>query len=108
MIPLRLLRDLTLQTPTTTTDAYGATVPDGWAETTIQGRIDQTDRAHINNQARDGSDTGWRLVTNSAAITDQCRVVADGLTFEVVARPWPVYAGLGIHHHEAALRLVEG
>lgn len=108
MIPTRLLRPLTLQTPTMVTDDYGAQVPSGWTDSTIMGRIDQTGERRQDTEAgRQASLTTWDLLTNTE-VPDACRVVDGGVTYEVIARSWPVYAGAAVHHYEATLRLVEG
>ena len=133
MIPDRLLRDLTLQTRTTSTDRYGDLVTTGWTDTLIRGRIEQFVRREVTDSGRDASVTEWRLFTNTDAITAASRIQnaappPDGdypadydpdydiglppdaatLTFEVDGRPAPVYAATTIHHYEASLTLVEG
>lgn len=108
MIPTRLMRDLTLQARTTTTDRYGDQVITGWTDTTIRGRIEQFVRREVTDAGRDASVTEWRLFTNTDAITAASRVVDGALTFEVDGRPAPVYAATAIHHYEASLTLVEG
>ncbi len=108
MIPSRLLRDLTLQTRTTTTDRYGDTITDGWTDTTISGRIDQILRREVTDNGREASVTEWRLFTNDDTVTAASRIVDGDLTYDVEARPAPVHGGAGVHHYEATLSLVEG
>ena len=108
MIPSHLLRSLTLQTRTTTTDTYGAVVVSGWTDSTITGRIDQQTRKEATGNGREGEESSWRLFTNSADVSADDRVKDGGLIFDVIGRPWPVYSGSGVHHYEATLRLVIG
>ncbi len=107
-IPASLLRTLTLQTRTTTTDAYGATVPSAWSSSTITGRVDQQSRAEDQSRGRDASVSQWLLMTNSATVSASNRIVDGPSTFEVEGPPWPVYAGSAVHHYEATLRVVTG
>ena len=109
MIPSRLLRELTLQTRTTTTDRYGDTVTDDWTDTTISGRIDQILRREVTDNGREASVTEWRLFTNDDTVTAASRIVDGDITYDVDARPAPVYASANrVHHYEATLSLVEG
>jgi head-tail adaptor len=107
-VPAHLLRDLTLQTRTTTTDAYGATVADTWADSTITGRVDQRGRSEDNDGGRTADVSEWLLITNATTVTARSRVVDGGRTFEVVGDPWPVHRATVVHHYEATLRLVTG
>jgi hypothetical protein len=107
MLPTRFLRDLTLLTPTTTTDAYNAEVPDTWTESTITGRVDQRSRRETTTEGRQASVTEWLLLTNTEPPANT-RVEDGALLFEIDGRAWPVYAGSAVHHYEASLILVEG
>lgn len=107
-IPTHLLRALILQQRSDTTDAYNASVPSLWSDTIIRGRIDQKSRTDDLGEGRQAEVSEWLLLTNAATVAAQDRVVDGSLTFEVVGRPWPVYAGSGVHHYEATLRLVVG
>ncbi len=107
-IPERLLRPLTLLTPVTTTDAYGAAVPGSWTSTAITGRTKQLSRSEATNAGRHGEVSEWLLLTNCATVAASDRVVDGGITFEVVGPPWPDYGASGVHHYKATLRLVEG
>lgn len=108
MIPERLLRPLTLQTPTYTTDSYGAEALDGYDDSDITGRLDQ--KAHRENHAdgRQAAVSDWLLLTNSADVSANCRIVDGSKIYDVEGTPWPVYAGTDIHHYEATLIWVEG
>ena len=108
MVPAHLLRPLTLQTRTTTTDAYGATVASTWADSTITGRVDQRSRTEDNDAGRIGDVSEWLLITNATTVTARSRIVDGGRTFEVVGDPWPVHRATVVHHYEATLRLVTG
>ena len=108
MLPARLLRDVTLLKPVTTTDAYGATVHDTWTASTIRARVDQTSRGETTAAGRHGDVSEWLLVTPAATVAASDRIVDGGLTFEVVGRPWPAYGASAVDHYEATLRLVEG
>ncbi len=107
-IPVTLLRTLTLQTQTTTTDAYGATVPSAWSSSPITGRVDQQSRSEDQFRGRDASVSQWLLLTNTATVAASDRIVDGSSTYEVEGPPWPVYAGSAVHHYEATLRVVTG
>lgn len=107
-IPTTLLRTLTLETQTTTTDAYGATVPSAWSTSTITGRVDQQSRTEDQSRGRDASVSQWLLLTNTSTVSASDRIVDGPSTYEVEGPPWPVYAGSTVHHYEATLRLVTG
>lgn len=108
-LPAHLLRDVTLRTRSTTTDAYGDTVAGSWTETTIAARVEQSNASMLTDEGRQASVSRWRLATNSSAVTAHSQIVDGTLTYEVDGRPWPVHRGTtDVHHYEADLVLTEG
>ena len=108
MIPPHLLRPLTLQTRTTTVDAYGATVADTWTNSTITGWMEPRNATEDNDAGRTGDVSEYLLITNASTVTARSRIVDGGSTYEVVGNPWPRRRATGVHHYEATLRLVTG
>lgn len=107
-LPSWSLRDLTLRVASSTTDAYGATVPDTDTDTTIKGRIDQSSRTDSLAMGRVGEVSTWLLLTNVDTLNASDRIVDGSHTYEIDGPPWPAYGGTGIHHYEASLKLMEG
>lgn len=108
MLPTRLLYDVTLLRAVTTTDAYGATVPDTWTQTTITARIEQSSASEVTGQGRHGEVSTWRMWTNYEDVRAADRVLYAGDTYEVVGLPAPMRTASTVHHYAATLRLVEG
>ena len=79
-----------------------------WTDTEYLGRLEQsTGREH--NDSRAAQVGEWLLFLLADAVIDgNSRVVADGLTFEVIGPPAVQRTTRGEHHIEARLRHVEG
>lgn len=115
-IPDRLLlHTVDVIRPGTTTDAYGNSVPD-WdnaTSETISARVQQDRRDETFPDGRNPQEQVWLLFTNHDDISTGDRVTWAGhptgsVTFEVHGPPEHAYDGVGYHHVEATLRILEG
>ena len=105
-----------VETPGTTTDRYGNTVPD-WTESTrveVAGWLQQNTGREDTDQ-RDAQIGEWLLICNPVDIGGYAltvhgadRVHWNGAVFEVIGPPGPAYVPTELHHYEIRLKTVEG
>lgn len=107
----RLLGDvITLQVPTTSTDAYGSSTFVYSGGTDYPARMQQTAGTEVTKD-RDTQVSDWLLFLNpDVPITGDSRVLFNGQTFEVLGPPAipTTPRTVGPHHIEARLRHVSG
>lgn len=95
--------------PTTATDAHNTTTRTySGSGTAMTGRFQQDKATETFQEGRTPQVRNWTLFTNESDITTFDRILFGTLTFDVDAPPAPKYDGVGFHHLEVALKLVEG
>lgn len=110
MPPDLLIHTVAVVRAGTATDRYGNTVPD-WdnpsSSTDVAAWMQQDARSEVTDQ-RDAQVGDWLMMCDPADITGSDRVHWQGLMFEVIGPPAPLYTPQELHHLEVRLRVVEG
>lgn len=107
------VQEVTIVTPSTRTDRYGATVANfatGTTRTDVLGWVARLTENEDRADARDALVSSWALrLPHDAVITGRDRVEWDGDTYELDGPPNKARDGSGaVHHIHARLRLVQG
>lgn len=105
-----MVRDVTILTAGTRTDAYGDTTLDWTSPTSItrKGWLAQQSSTE-DLDGRNGTSTGLVLVLPAGTpITSKNRAVVDGVTYEVSDHPTSAWTPRGEHHLEARVKVVSG
>ena len=103
-----LVRDVTILTPTTSTDRYGNSIATSWTSTVTKGWLDQQTSSEGDGLRRD-QDTEWVLfLAADTVITGRDRVQVGSDVYEVAGNPNRAWTPAGEHHVEARLRRVDG
>lgn len=110
MIESLLVRDVTITSPTVTTDRNGSRQETftGATPRSAKGWLHQTSASEV-IEGRDGELSMWVLyLPAGTTIGAHDRVTVSGSTFEVDAPPLPAWTPRGEHHLEVRLRRMVG
>lgn len=105
-----MVHDVTIVHAAETTGRYGDSEAD-WANATrVDSKAWVAQRSSIEAvEHREGLVSDWVVYLPPAVeITGRDRIEWGDLTFEVIGAPLPAHTPRGLHHYEAALRVVEG
>jgi len=96
--------------PVFVTDSRGNLIKD-WTnatEVTTKAWITQRDTVELFGN-REGTSSNWFcFLLKEIVLDNQCRIVYDAMTFEIVGKPHKAKTPEALHHIEVELKLVEG
>jgi hypothetical protein len=106
-----LLRPLFLSRATETTDPTDGSTGITWTTSEFLGRITRGQSTEVGDDGRQAAVDTIKLLTNTAGIESEDRIVEQTLdqsVWQVDGHPVAVWGASAIHHYEVPLRRVDG